>query len=257
MRTRVTGSVLKWTVLVLAVLSSGAAVSSPGSEKDKPAPSPDRGMYVFQAYCVGCHGESGRGDGPMAGKLFRDFGVRPTDLASVAFQDANDDKTLTRAISGGGKAVHKTPYMPAWSSTLTEKQVADLVAFVRELKPREVEIAASFVAVGDQLELGRVLYTIRCLACHGPEGRGNGPFLEGLTAGGSTLAVLPDFSNYEVLRGRSDRNLEGVLERGVSHSGLLPYHEPGWWDRPLEQKEMRALLLYLRTLSLQSPRGKG
>jgi mono/diheme cytochrome c family protein len=213
-------------------------------------------LYVFRAYCVGCHGENGRGDGPMASKLFRDFMIRPTDLAAPAFQESHDDARLAQAIRGGGKAVHKTPYMPGWTGTLTDRQVTDLVAFVRELKPRAVEVSASMLSVGDQLELGRTLYTIRCLACHGSDGRGDGPFLEGLTKGGSTLAVLPDFSNYGTLRERSDKDLENVLFTGISHSGLLPESEPGWWDRALEKNEMRALIFYLRALPIQPEKGK-
>lgn len=248
---------LKGALLGLLLLGGGAALSSPNSEKPQASPNPDRGMYVYQAYCVGCHGESGRGDGPMAGKLHRDFSVRPGDLAAPSYQDSHNDKQIAEAIRGGGKAVHKNPYMPAWGSTLTDRQVGDLVAYLRELKPRPVEVTATMVAVGDQLELGRVLYTIRCLACHGPEGRGNGPFLEGLTMGGSTLAVLPDFSKYETLRHRSDSDFEDLLVKGVSHSGLLPETEPGWWDRALEADEARALILYLRTLPMQSEKTRG
>lgn len=240
--------------LGLLLLGSGTAFSSPN--ETTVSPNPDRGMYVFQAYCVGCHGESGQGNGPMAGKLFRDFAIRPTDLASVSFQDSHSDQQLTEAIRGGGKAAHRTPFMPAWGGTLTQRQVSDLVAFVRELKPQPTEQSATMVPVGEQLELGRVLYTVRCLACHGPEGRGNGPLIEGLTMGGSTLAVLPDFSKYEFFHHRSDADFEKVLDIGISHSGLLPETEPGWWDRALEPEETRALLLYLRSLPLQPAKGK-
>lgn len=147
--------------------------------------------------------------------------------------------------------------MPAWGGTLSERQVTDLVAFVRELKPRATELTAAIVPVGDQLELGRALYTVRCLACHGSQGKGDGPFLEGLTHGGSTLVKLPDFSDYETLRGRSDKDFEDVLYLGISHSGLLPKTEPGWWDRVLEPAEMRSLIFYLRSLPLQPSQGKG
>lgn len=193
-------------VAVGIFLMAGSSVfSSPRTDEGtNVSPNPDRGLYVFQAYCVGCHGENGRGDGPMAAKLFNDFQIRPIDLAGVAFQDSRTDAQLTAAIKTGGKGIHKTPFMPAWSQTLTDRQVNDLVAFVRELKPREVALSASMIPVGDELELGRVLYTVRCLACHGPKGKGDGPLLEGLTTGGSNLVVLPDFSDYEFVRGRSD-----------------------------------------------------
>lgn len=248
---------LRAAVVGLVILASGTALSSPNNpSKPTSSPNPDRGLPIFQAYCVGCHGENGRGDGPMAGKLHRDFGMRPTDLAAVSFQDSHNDQQLEAAIRGGGTSVHKTPYMPSWGGTLTDRQMGDLVAFLRELKPRAVELSAPIVAVGDQLELGRVLYTIRCLACHGPEGRGNGPFLEGLTQGGATLVVLPNFTDYNFIHKRSDKSFEDVLYLGVSHSGLVPESEPGWWDRVLDKDEMRALIFYVRSLSLQADEAK-
>lgn len=240
----------------LMLWGGGQAFSSPTASPSS-GPSPDRGMVVYQAYCVGCHGDNGRGDGPMAARLFRDFGVRPSDMATWPFQDSHDDAKLAQAIKGGGRAVHKTDYMPAWGSTLTDRQVGDLVAFIRELKTRPHEVKASMVAIGDELELGRALYTVRCLACHGSSGKGDGPFLEGLTQGGSTLAKLPNFADYETIRERSDKDFEEVVEMGVGHSGLLPSSEPGWWDRPLDDHEVRALITYLRALSLQSPSGEG
>lgn len=250
------GLLLSLTLGALLLFSQGA-FSTPAEKPGSSFPNSDRGLYVFQAYCVGCHGESGRGDGPMAGKLFRDFGIRPADLAAASFQDSHDDQKLAEAIRGGGRAVHKTDYMPAWGGTLTERQVDDLVAFVRELELGPVEVSATIVSVGDDLELGRTLYTVRCLACHGPGGKGDGPLLEGLTLGGSTLVKLPDFSDYQFSRGRSDKDLEEVLYLGVSHSGLVPETEPGWWDRVLEKDEMRALIFYVRALSLQRAEIRG
>lgn len=250
------GRLVKGVIVGLLLLASGTANSSP-NDGANPAPNPDRGQYIFRAYCVGCHGENGRGDGPMASKLFRDFGVRPSDLASEAFQSSNSDAQLAKVVKGGGRASHKTDFMPAWGGTLSPKQVGDLVAFMRELKPREVEVTASMVNVGDQIELGRVLYTIRCLACHGPSGKGNGPFIEGFSLGGANLVALPDFSNYEVFRGRSDKDVESVLKLGVGHSGLVGQGENGWWDQALDPEETRSLILYLRTLPLQVPKGQG
>lgn len=244
-------------VLAFAVVLAfqGPTYSSPATGTTS-TPNPDRGLHVYQAYCVGCHGENGNGDGPVAGKLFRDFGVHPSDLSSAWFQESTSDEELARIIKGGGKAVHRTDFMPAWGGALTDRQVGDLVAYLRELKPLAGEIAAAIVPVGDELELGRILYTIRCLACHGSQGRGDGPFLEGLTLGGSTLVKLPDFSDYDFLRPRSDQSFIDVLAHGLGHSGLLPEGEQGWWERTLETDEMQALVFYIRSLPLQPARRK-
>ncbi len=240
---------VKFGLIVGMVAWSGSASSSPATGTSS-SPNPDRGLYVYQAYCVGCHGENGTGDGPVAGKLFRDFGIRPSDLTDSAFQESHSNDELELAIVGGGQAVHKTDYMPAWGGALTDRQMGDLVAYLRELKPRASEVLAAIVPVSEQLDLGRVLYTIRCLACHGPSGRGDGPFLDGLTQGGSTLVKMPDFSEYETVANKSDQNFGEILAHGLGHSRLLPEGEQGWWDRPLEKDEMKSLVFYIRSLSL-------
>lgn len=255
-------SLLKVGGLATVLLFTSAAHAAPGLgdgsiERPDRGPNPDRGLHVYQAYCVGCHGENGNGDGPVAGKLFRDFGVRPSDLSAAWFHDSTSNEKLKAAIAGGGKAVHRTEFMPAWGAALSDRQLDDLVAYLRELEPKAHEISAAIVPVGDELELGRVLYTLRCLACHGSQGRGDGPFLEGLTLGGSTLVKLPDFSDYDFLRPRSDQSFIDVLAMGIAHSGLLSSTEQGWWDRPLDPEELQALFFYIRSLPLQPSRIRG
>lgn len=227
---------------------SQPASSAPGTS---PYPSPDRGMQVFQAYCVGCHGPSAKGDGPMASPLVRDFGVRPTDLTSGSYTAQKSAEELKAAILGGGKAVHRTAYMPAWSQTLSEGQVDDLVAYIREIQFGNVVEEPSFVNVGDKLELGRVLYTIRCLACHGLKGQGDGIFIEGLKTGTAGVKGLsmPDFSKDRFFSERTDLELENLIKQGVKHTHLKT--EPGgWWDDNIDQSELDALVLYLRTIPL-------
>ena len=43
------------------------------------------------------------------------------------------DKYLIQVISKGGAAVGKSGFMPAWGSSLNEKQIKDIVAFIRSL----------------------------------------------------------------------------------------------------------------------------
>ena len=241
--------ILAAAILGFVVFSfSRPASSAPGTS---PHPSPDRGMQVFQAYCVGCHGASGKGNGPMASPLVRDFGVRPTDLTAGNYTVQKSEEELKNAILGGGKAVHRTAYMPAWSQTLSPGQVDDLVAYIREIQFGNVIDEPSFVNVGDQLELGRVLYTIRCLACHGTKGQGDGLFIEGLKTGdlGVKGLSMPNFSSERFFSERSDLQLETLIKQGVKHTSLKT--EPtGWWDENIDQSELDALILYLRTIPL-------
>jgi mono/diheme cytochrome c family protein len=43
------------------------------------------------------------------------------------------DKFLLEIISKGGQAAGKSPFMPAWGNQLREKQVRDVIAYIRSL----------------------------------------------------------------------------------------------------------------------------
>jgi cytochrome c oxidase cbb3-type subunit 3 len=235
--------------ILLALMARGQRVSSAPISAG-PA-DPARGKYIFQAYCVSCHGPNGRGDGPVAGSLQRDIGVPPTDLGSSGLQSRRSDAQLALAILEGGEGIHKSEYMPAWDAALTTEQVGDLVAFVRLLPSTSPPSPETSTPVFDHLDLGRYLYITRCLACHGPDGRGEGPFLEVMAEKGTPLVHPPNLGDYdEYMQARSDLNLTETISKGFAHSGW-PTPQRGWWDRQLEDIEMRALIFYLRSLSIR------
>lgn len=240
--------------LFLAWQAPQQAESSPGGSSAHP--SPDRGLKLFEAYCVGCHGLSGQGDGPMAAALKRDFGVRPMDL-SGEYMRSRSEEQIRLAVTGGGKAVHRTAYMPAWGSTLTDRQVGDLVAYIREMHSQGAPEQPPFVEVGEELELGRVLYTVHCLACHGNRGEGDGPFLQGLALGQGGVQGIkaPNLAAYRFFRERTDAQLEDLLSKETHHSGLTSGST--WWQRQMSPQEFESLIFYLRTLPLNRRDGKG
>lgn len=240
--------------LLVAGMTSSVG-SSPGEVRS--SPSPDRGMYILEAYCAGCHGISGAGDGPMAAVLDRDFGMTPTDLGAEEFQANRTDAQLKKAVRGGGKAVHKTPFMPAWGDTLTDRQTGDLVAYIRDLRGGAREGRPTLIGVGEQLEFGRVLYGIHCLACHGPKGEGDGPFMQGIVEGeaGIQMSRPPDMSKSEFFADFSDRELEKIIREGMPHGGMATGSSK-WWHKQLRDEEIKALLFYLRALPLAPKSGK-
>ena len=220
---------------------------------NSPEPSsgnPDRGSFLFAAYCASCHGDSGQGDGPMAPRLMRDFNVKPADLTQVGWQKSHNDEQLLQVIRHGVRSGHRQAFMPAWSSTLDNQQTKDIAAFVRELgNPAATGYRpAATLALQEKLELGRTLYGLQCLACHGPRGRGDGPTIKG-----ANLEKKPaDFSQSDYFFHKTDEDLTGWAQSGVYHSGLpLDPGQGDWWQGPLNADEMPALLLYLRSLPLR------
>ncbi len=95
------------------------------------------GRKLYASYCSTCHGEKGRGDGMAAKSL----PAKPADHTNGAVMNQLNDKFLVEVIAKGGGAVGKSSFMPAWSGALNEKQIRDLVAFIRSLAvpPYKVE----------------------------------------------------------------------------------------------------------------------
>jgi mono/diheme cytochrome c family protein len=85
-----------------------------------------RGGIVYRTYCVLCHGAGGKGDG-RAAKMYT---PRPADLTNSPFPDAYKEMI----IRGGGASVGRSSFMPPWGDELTDEQISDLVAFLRELR---------------------------------------------------------------------------------------------------------------------------
>lgn len=87
------------------------------------------GKKLYQIYCTQCHGVSGNGKGIN----IADMAVLPRDHTDTNEMSTRTDADLIKAIKHGGKSINKSVLMPAWESNLSDKQIADLVAYLREL----------------------------------------------------------------------------------------------------------------------------
>ena len=87
------------------------------------------GRKLYGSYCATCHGDKGKGDGVAAGSL----PVKPKDHTDGATMNPMTDQFLADVITKGGGAMGKSAFMPAWGSSINEKQVRDIVAYIRSL----------------------------------------------------------------------------------------------------------------------------
>jgi cytochrome c oxidase cbb3-type subunit III len=76
-----------------------------------------------------CHGVGGKGDGPIAQGLQ----PRPADLTNCNAMAKESDDVLFKIIKGGGQSVGRSTAMPSWGDSLNERQIRDLVKFIRGL----------------------------------------------------------------------------------------------------------------------------
>lgn len=87
------------------------------------------GKGLYTKYCSACHGDNGKGDGVAA----RALPVKPTDHTNGAVMSQLSDKFLIDVIAKGGSAVGKSSFMPAWGGSLNDKQIRDVVAYIRTI----------------------------------------------------------------------------------------------------------------------------
>ena len=103
--------------LTAAALDS-PALADPSARQIKP-PREDyySGAYLYRVFCASCHGEQGKGNGPVAGVLKR----RPADLTGIAGRAGGVfPRAQVIAIVDGRKPVpgHGSSEMPVWGDAL-------------------------------------------------------------------------------------------------------------------------------------------
>jgi mono/diheme cytochrome c family protein len=89
------------------------------------------GAKLFAQHCARCHGKNGKGDGPDLAKLHIDS--PPDDFTDKEINAELSDYKIIKIVTGGGKAVDKSPQMPAFAGKLSPAQIQDLLAFIRTL----------------------------------------------------------------------------------------------------------------------------
>ena len=80
-----------------------------------------RGKSLYSNYCVNCHGNGAKGDGPAAEHM----NPKPSDLTAMA--GLHSDGDFAWKISNG-----RGP-MPGWKDSLKENQIWDIVNFIQSL----------------------------------------------------------------------------------------------------------------------------
>lgn len=93
------------------------------------APDPAYGKQLYRAYCTQCHGITGEGDGVNAPEL----SVQPRNHTDREEMSARTDDELFKAIKKGGQAVNKSVLMPNWDANLSDSEIRDVVAYLRQL----------------------------------------------------------------------------------------------------------------------------
>jgi len=87
---------------------------------------------------------------------------------------------------------------------------------------------------GGSLAEGKAIYTQRCVLCHGPDGRGDGPGAKGLKP------APRNHHDQAYMNSRTDEQLSEVIHKG---KGAMPA-----WGKVLTDQQIASVLLYVREL---------
>jgi mono/diheme cytochrome c family protein len=118
---------MKWIISICAAVMVSLLVPVLGSAQSKG--DANAGKAKYESLCAGCHGKTGKGDGPAAASL----NPKPQDHSDGKVMNSLNDQYLTDIIKNGGAAVKKSPLMPAWGKTLKDQEVADVIVYIRSL----------------------------------------------------------------------------------------------------------------------------
>lgn len=107
--------------------SSAANTAETASAKTITSEMLEKGQSIYKANCAACHGETGKGDGPGAGVLT----PPPRDHTDYAYMSTLTDKQIADVIKMGG-AIKGRPLMPSHPQ-IGGADMDALVAYIRTL----------------------------------------------------------------------------------------------------------------------------
>ncbi|GEM_PF-1217715 len=214
-----------------------------------------RGVALYQEHCASCHGVNGDGNGELAAYLE----PRPANLTTGVYKfrstpsgalPTDDDlfRTLSVGVPGTG--------MPDFQDlTVSEREV--LVSHLKTLSPRFAEelhaspipVPAARIATDQALARGRQVFSdMRCAACHGEEGRGDGPLAEELSDSEGMPIRPADLTKRPFKSGKNPESIYRTIMTGLDGTPMPSYGDS------LDPEEAWDLALYVA--SLAEPKGE-
>lgn len=183
------------------------------------------GRGAFKVNCVPCHG-SGAAGGIGYPNLNDDDWLWGGNLKEI-------QTTITDGIRYPGDPLTRMSQMPSFGGDkmLTPAQVDDTASFVRSLSGLE---PAANTKGGAAAARGAAIFAVNCVACHGPEGKGN------------RAMGAPNLADKIWLYGGSREAVVHTLT--IAHAGVMPAFGNSGGGRRLDPVTIKMLTAYVHSL---------
>ena len=219
------------------------------------------GKEVYEARCLGCHGEKGDGNGPAATFLYNQ---RPRNFNAGEFKfrltqkpvptDGDLLRTITRGVRGTA--------MPAWyelplNDRLAVIQYIKYVLAVDRSDPTKPYAYFTEEPPGEPLYIGQppapspdvlahgkqVWQTAKCFECHGATGKGNGEQVGSLKDDLGFPIRPANLTSGQFKSGSAVEDIFRTISTGLSGSPMPSYRDS------LPEADRWALAYYILSLS--------
>lgn len=185
----------------------------------------ERGRELYETLCADCHGSAGRGDGPRveAGAV-----SPPPDFTEEEYARLAEDDFEHILLED---PLH--PYMEAITEAVEPQALMEAARYIPALV-HPPDIPGSALA-------GRELYSIRCVACHGHQGRGDGRAVQR-----DLLYVDPPDLTTDTLVAAGD--FDALFERVKEGGGPVHGSSMPAWRLALDDGDIWDLVAFIATL---------
>ena len=208
-----------------------------------------RGGRAFLSHCAMCHGNGGNGDGDAAPVIAKE-GVTVARLNDAEKMDKLTRAQLVEIITKGGGHTGRSNIMPAWGEKLDPAMIKDIADYVITL--RAVNPAVPRNTLAEYLQSppgvpadGRELFVHHCVACHGDQGKGDGPY--GLRLIKEHNVHPRNLTDSTYIKTRTDKDLFAVITLGGGHFRKAVFMPS--WTVTLSPAQVKSIVAYVRTLS--------
>ncbi|WP_066312368.1 c-type cytochrome [Bacillus sp. FJAT-29814] len=178
------------------------------------------GEKIYEKNCLICHGETGKGEAANAG----------TAINNQNFLNSVSDKDIYNYVKYGREGTA----MPAYVQRLSEKEINNLVVFIRDWQTEKIKFDVPKTISGNP-ENGKKLYGLYCLNCHGESGAGKVKM--------GTVLAHPEYLKYT-----TDKQIWITTAYGREETRMGPSLKGLDGARQLTEEQISDIISYIRSI---------